>query len=80
MQLTQSSISGQHRLHNISLPAAALLSDGVLVPFSGCLVGLRLCTVNPAQLMRLEQPAGVQALHQMGHQTNLIQLKGFLSQ
>lgn len=36
--------------------------------------------VNPAQLMRLEPSAGVQALHRMGHQTNLVELKGFLSQ
>lgn len=49
----------------------------ILVNFSDCLVGLRLCKVNPAQLMRLKQSAGVQALHQMGHRTNLIELKGF---
>lgn len=73
-------IVGVSSLHNISLNAPTLHSDGIFVPFSDCLVRLSLWKVNPAQLMRLKQSAGVQALHQMGHQTNLIELKGFLSQ
>lgn len=48
--------------------------------FLSHLVQLSLCKSNPAQLIRLKQSAVVQALHQMGHQTNPIELKGFLSQ
>lgn len=50
---------GFSSLHNISLNAPTLLGDGILVPFSNCLVRLSLCKVNPAQLMRLKQCAGV---------------------
>lgn len=48
--------------------------------FLSRLVQLGLRKGNPAQLISLKQSAVVQALHQMGHQTNPIELKGFLSQ
>lgn len=69
-------IVGVSSLRDISLNSPTLLSDGSFVPFSLCLVRLSLCKVNPAQLMRLKQSAGVQ----MGHQTNFIERKVFLSQ